>query len=401
MKQDEKAENQEPSIQVMRNQPNHAAMATNGDFSSTPQFQCPKFYFSELDEFIGELSNEVYSTSDGSYQNRTKSLAPIQEDNHHSSPNLEHLMGTNNELNFPQPILNVDVCSAIEAEKETIKMANLVRFLEENVDETSGEQADKSCDSMDCDNSEQLPFAKDHVKEIENKLNEEIMNGNRSSSSTEMSSKSGTSRTNARSRMEHWMSPPDPDPFPNGDLFDLYDLISGTEADTGVIQYGQYGETSWDNCWPKKNQRPVCDTLEGAVPLEEEKGFVEEKLNHPHDTEKIITECTSSVGAQAKAKEQAAEFKGKKTTMIQPQNKDDVKIESDNVFCWETWNDSLSPTRLTASTSCHCRNKSDPGVFLTKLCALAFVAYVICRISEGINETIRQYLFYRGVYGRF
>ncbi|KAF7849742.1 hypothetical protein BT93_L0333 [Corymbia citriodora subsp. variegata] len=401
MKQDEKAENQEPSIQVMRNPPNHAAMATNGDFSSTPQFQCPEFSFSELDEFIGELSNEVYSKSDGSYQNRTKSLAPIQKDNHHPSPNLEHLMGTNNELNFPQPILNVDVCSAIEAEKETTKMADLACFLEENVDEMSGEQADKSCDSMDCDNSEQLPFAEDRLKEIENGLKKEIMNGNGSSSSTEMSSKSGTTRTNAMSRREPCMSPPDSDWFPNGDLFYPYDPISGTEADIGVIQYGQCRETSRDNCWLKKNQRPVCDTLEGAVPLEEEKGFVEEKLNHPHDTEKIITECTSSVGVRAKAKAQAAEFNGKKTTMIQPQNKDDVKIESDNISRWETWNDSLSPTRSTASTSCHCRNKSDPGVFLTKLCALAFLAYVICRISEGINETIQHYVFYRGFHRRF
>ncbi|XP_056159503.1 NAC domain-containing protein 101-like isoform X3 [Syzygium oleosum] len=306
MKQDEKADNQEPSIQVMRNQPNHAAMSTNGEFSSTPQFQCPKVSFSERNEVIGELSNKVYSKSDGSYQNGTKSLALIQEDNHHSSPNQEHLMWsknssgtenssgrglavsdpTNDELNFPHPFLDVDVCSAIEAEKEKID------------------------------------------------------------------------------------------------------------------QYGQLGETSWDNLWANKNRRPVCDILEGAVPLEEEEGFVEQKLNYPQNTEKIITECTSSVGAPAKAK--AAKFKEKETTMIQPQKKkDDVKMESDNISRWETWNDSPSLTRLTASTSCFCRNKStiDPGVLLVILIALVLLVYVIvlgiCRISDGINETIQDYVFYR------
>ncbi|KAL3730081.1 hypothetical protein ACJRO7_027133 [Eucalyptus globulus] len=395
MKQNEKADN-------------YAAGATNGDFSST-QFQNHKVSFSEPNEVISKLSDEVYSKSDGSYQNRTKSLALIQEDNHHSSPNQEHLVGTkdpsstenssgrglavpdptNDELNFPHPFLNVDVCSADEAEKETInqQVAELVRSIEEKVDEMSGEQADKSCDSMDCDNPEQLPFAEHHVQEMQNELNDLIMNGS----------------SNDWSRIESWMSPLGHDLFPNGDLFGLNDRIRETGADIGVIQYGQLGETSWDNCWAKKNQRPVCDTLEGAVPGEE-KGFTEEKLNHPHDTEKIITECTSSDGAPAKGKAQAGEFKEKETTMIRPQEKNfEMKIESDNMFHGESWTESLSPTRSIPSTSCSCRNKStiDPAVYFARLMALVLVVGLIvdgiCRISDGISETKKVYAFY----GRF
>ncbi|KAL3730079.1 hypothetical protein ACJRO7_027133 [Eucalyptus globulus] len=392
MKQNEKADN-------------YAAGATNGDFSST-QFQNHKVSFSEPNEVISKLSDEVYSKSDGSYQNRTKSLALIQEDNHHSSPNQEHLVGTkdpsstenssgrglavpdptNDELNFPHPFLNVDVCSADEAEKETInqQVAELVRSIEEKVDEMSGEQADKSCDSMDCDNPEQLPFAEHHVQEMQNELNDLIMNGS----------------SNDWSRIESWMSPLGHDLFPNGDLFGLNDRIRETGADIGVIQYGQLGETSWDNCWAKKNQRPVCDTLEGAVPGEE-KGFTEEKLNHPHDTEKIITECTSSDGAPAKGKAQAGEFKEKETTMIRPQEKNfEMKIESDNMFHGESWTESLSPTRSIPSTSCSCRNRStiDPAVYFARLMALVLVVGLIvdgiCRKSDGISEIKKVYVFY-------
>ncbi|XP_010065758.3 protein NTM1-like 9 isoform X2 [Eucalyptus grandis] len=388
MKQDEKADNQEPSIQALRNQPNHAAMAMNGDFSSTPQFQCPKVSFSEL-------------IKDG-----TKSVALIPEDNHHSSPNLEHLAWTKNsssignssgrglavsptsdELNFPCHFLNVDVCSAIEAQTEKMyQKADLVHSLEEKVDETSGtskfigEQADKSCDGMDCDNPEQLPFAEHHVQEMQDQLNELIMNG--SSCSAENSSSSGMTITNERSRNEPWTSPLYHDSFPDGEHFNLCDLLRETEADTGVIQYGQLGQSSWDNHWANKNQRPVYDTLEGAIALEEEEGFVEQKLNHPHDTEKIITECASSDGAPAKAKAQASEFKEKETTMIQPQQKYHVKIESNNISNWENRNNSLSPTRSTASTSCRCQNKStiDP-IELALLFALVLLVYVIV---EGI-----------------
>ncbi|XP_056159355.1 NAC domain-containing protein 101-like [Syzygium oleosum] len=413
MKQDEKADNQEPSIQVMRNQPNHAAMSTNGDFSSTPQFQCPKVSFSERNEVIGELSNKVYSKSDGSYQNGTKSLALIQEDNHHSSPNQEHLMWsknssgtenssgrglavsdpTNDELNFPHPFLDVDVCSAIEAEKEKIdQIIPTAGYV------PSDEQADKSLESMDCDNPGQLPFAEHHVQEMQNQPNDLIMNG--SSSSTEISSGSCSTVSDEWNWIERLMSPVDHDSFPNSDVYNFKDPISETEAGRGVIQYGQLGETSWDNLWANKNRRPVCDILEGAVPLEEEEGFVEQKLNYPQNTEKIITECTSSVGAPAKAK--AAKFKEKETTMIQPQKKkDDVKMESDNISRWETWNDSLSLTRSTASTSCCCRNKStiDPRVLLAKLITVVLVAYLIvhgiCRISDGINQTIQHNVIYR------
>lgn len=60
------------------------------------------------------------------------------------------------------------------------------------------------------------------------------MNG--SSCSTGISSRSGITVTNERSRIEPWMSPLDHDLFPNGDLFDLNGLISETEADIGVIQ---------------------------------------------------------------------------------------------------------------------------------------------------------------------
>ncbi|KAF8019634.1 hypothetical protein BT93_G0347 [Corymbia citriodora subsp. variegata] len=388
MKQDEKADNQKPSIQIIRNQTNHAAMATNGDFSSTPQFQCPEVSFSELTK------------------NGTKSLALIQEDNHYTSPNLEHPMctknssgtesssgrglavsdPTNHELNFPHPF--VDVCSAIEAEKEKIyQKADLVHSLEEKVDEMSGtsnfigEQADRSCDGMECDHPEQLPFAEHHVQEMQNQLNELIMNG--SSCSTEKSSRSDITVTNEWSRIEPWMSPLNHDSFPDGEHFDFYNLICETEADIGVIQYGQLGESSWDNRWANRNQRPVCDALEGAVALEEEEGFVEQKLSHPHDTEKIITECTSSNGAPAKEKAQAAEFKEKETTMIQPQRKkDNVKIESNNISQWESRNDSLSPTRSTASTSCFRRNNAtiDP-IELAMLFALVLLVYVIV---EGI-----------------
>ncbi|KAF8039097.1 hypothetical protein BT93_B1597 [Corymbia citriodora subsp. variegata] len=385
MKQDEKADNQKPSIQVIRNQTNHAAMATNGDFSSTPQFQCPEVSFSELTK------------------NGTKSLALIQEDTHYASPNLEHPMctknscstesssgrglavsdPTNHKLNFPHHFLNVVVCSAIESEKEKIfQKANLVHSLEEKVDEMSGtsnfigEQADKSCDGMECDHPEQLPFA-------ENQLNELIMNW--SSCSTEKSSRSDITVTNEWSRIEPWMSPLDHDSFPNGEHFNFYDL---TKADTGVIQYGQLGESSWDNRWANRNQRPVCDALEGAVALEEEEGFVEQKLNHPHDTEKIITECTSSDGSPAKAKAQAAEFKEKETTMIQPQRKnDDVKIESNNISQWESRNDSLSPTRSTASTSCFCQNNAtiDP-IELAMLFLFALLVYVIVYLRESTRQ---------------
>ncbi|KAL3730076.1 hypothetical protein ACJRO7_027132 [Eucalyptus globulus] len=387
MKQNEKADT-------------HAAVATNGDFSSTPQFQNHEVSFSELNEVIGKLSDEVYGQSDGSYQNRTKSLALIQEDNHYSSPNQERLEGTkdpsstenssgrglavpdptNDELNFPHPFPNVDFCSANEAEKETINqlVAELFRSMEEEVDEMSGEQADKSCDSMDCDNPEQLPSAEHHVQEMQNELNDLIMNGS----------------SNEWSRIEPWMSPLGHDLFPNGDLFGLNDLIRETEADIRVIQYGQLGETSWDNCWAKKNQRPVCDALEGAVPGEE-KGFAEEKLNHPHDMEKIITECTSSDGAPAKGKAQAGEFKEKETTMIRPQEKNfEMKIESDNMFHGESWTESLSPTRSIPSTSCSCRNKStiDPAVHFARLMALVLMVGLIvdgiCRISDRISETM-------------
>ncbi|KAK3420233.1 hypothetical protein EUGRSUZ_G01047 [Eucalyptus grandis] len=392
MKQNEKADN-------------YAAVATNGDFSSTPQFQNHKVSFSEPNEVISKLSDEVYSKSDGSYQNRTKSLALIQEDNHHSSPNQEHLVGTkdpsstenssgrglsvpdptNDELNFPHPFLNVDVCSANEADKETInQVAELVRSTEEKVDEMSGEQADKSCDSMDCDNPGQLLFAEHHVQEMQNELNDLIMNGS----------------SNEWSRIEPSMSPLGHDLFPNGDLFGLNDRIRETGADIGVIQYGQLGETSWDNCWAKKNQRPVCDTLEGAVPGEE-KGFTEEKLNHPHDTEKIITECTSSDGAPAKGKAQAGEFKEKETTMIRPQEKNfEMKIESDNMFHGESWTESLSPTRSIPSTSCSCRNRPtiDPAVYFARLMALVLVVGLIvdgiCRKSDGISEIKKVYVFY-------
>lgn len=150
-----------------------------------------------------------------------------------------------------------------------------------------------------------------------------------SSSSAEMSSGSGIPVTNEWSRIEHWMSPLDHDSFPIGKLFDFYDPISEAEADMGVIQvaliafiyvgfiiscgfisslcklwfqYAQFGETICDNRWNKKNPWLVCDTLEGVVPLKEEKRFVEQKFNHPHDTEKNITECASSEGAPAKAK---------------------------------------------------------------------------------------------------
>ncbi|KAI6678290.1 hypothetical protein NL676_039086 [Syzygium grande] len=254
----------------------------------------------------------------------------------------------------------------------------------------SGEQADKSFDRMDCDNPGQLPLAEHHVQEMQNQLNDLIMNG--SSSSTEVSSGSCCTVSNEGVWFERLMSP---DSFPYSDIFNFKDPISETEADVEVIQYGQLGETSWDNLWANKNQRPVCDILEGAVPLEEEEGFVEQKLNYPQNTEKIITECTSSVGAPAKAK--AANFKEEETTMIQPQKKkDDVKMESDNISRWETWNDSLSLTRSTVSTSCRCRNKStiDPRVLLAKLITVVLVAYLIvdgiCRISDGINETLSE-----------
>ncbi|KAL3730080.1 hypothetical protein ACJRO7_027133 [Eucalyptus globulus] len=396
MKQNEKADT-------------HAAVATNGDFSSTPQFQNHEVSFSELNEVIGKLSDEVYGQSDGSYQNRTKSLALIQEDNHYSSPNQERLEGTkdpsstenssgrglavpdptNDELTFPHPFPNVDFCSANEAEKETIN--------QEEVDEMSGEQADKSCDSMDCDNPEQLPSAEHRVQEIQNQLRRLITNG--SSSSTEISSGSCHTGSSEWSRIRPRMPPLGHALFTNGDLFRLNDLSSETEADR-VIQYGQLGETSWDNCWAKKNQRPVCDTLEGAVPGEE-KGFTEEKLNHPHDTEKIITECTSSDGAPAKGKAQAGEFKEKETTMIRPQEKNfEMKIESDNMFHGESWTESLSPTRSIPSTSCSCRNRStiDPAVYFARLMALVLVVGLIvdgiCRKSDGISEIKKVYVFY-------
>ncbi|XP_030538258.1 uncharacterized protein LOC115746581 isoform X2 [Rhodamnia argentea] len=286
-----------------------------------------------------------------------------------------------------------------------IQKVDLVHSLEEKVDEMSGtsnfvgEQADKICDIMDFDNpEEQLPFEEHHVQARQNQLNELIMKG--SSSSTEMSSGSGITATNEWSRIEPWMSPLNHATFPNSELYNFYDLFSETEADIGVVQHVQFGETSCDNRWVKKNRRPVCDTLEGVVPLEEEKRFFEQKFNHPHDTEKIITECTSSEGAPAKAKAQAAEFKEKETPMIQPpKKKNDGETESNDVSPWETWNDSISPTRWTASTSCCCRNKStiDP-VLLARSFALVLLVYVIvdgiCRISDGVNETMQHYVFF-------
>lgn len=138
MKQDENAENQERSVQARGNQPNDAAMAKNGDIPSIPQFQF-------LEVVIAELSKIISSKSDGSYQNGTKFLAPIHEDNHHLSPNQEHLMSTknssstanssgsflavseprNHELNFPHPFPDVDVCTAIEAEEEYTNQVNI------------------------------------------------------------------------------------------------------------------------------------------------------------------------------------------------------------------------------------------------------------------------------------
>lgn len=137
-KQDEKADHQEPSIQVGGNQPNDAAITKNEDIPSIPQFQCPEVV-------ITELSKKVYGKSDGSYQNGAKSLAPIHEDNHHFSPDQEHLVWTkyspstanssgsflavsepsNDDLNFPHPFLNVDICSAIETEEEYANQVNI------------------------------------------------------------------------------------------------------------------------------------------------------------------------------------------------------------------------------------------------------------------------------------
>ncbi|KAI6678287.1 hypothetical protein NL676_039083 [Syzygium grande] len=259
MKQDENAENQERSF---------------------------------LEVVIAELSKIISSKSDGSYQNGTKFPAPIHEDNHHLSPNQEHLMSTkdssstanssgsflavseprNHELNFPHPFPDVDVCTAIEAEEEYTnqRKANLVQPLEKE-DEMSrtsnfiGELADDYCDIMDCENPEQLPFAEHQVREMENRLKELIMNG--SSSSTEISSGSCTTVTKESSRMEPWMlSPRSCDLFPNDKLFDIYGLISEPEREIGVSQYGQ------------------------------------PKLGHSPSTEKIIPESASSDGVPAKAK---------------------------------------------------------------------------------------------------
>lgn len=70
---------------------------------------------------------------------------------------------------------------------------------------------------------------------MQNKLNELIMNG--SSSSTEISSGSCTTVTNEWSGMEPWMlSPRSCDLFPNGELFDIYGLISEPETEIGVSQ---------------------------------------------------------------------------------------------------------------------------------------------------------------------
>ncbi|XP_048135610.1 NAC domain-containing protein 19-like [Rhodamnia argentea] len=219
-KQDEKADNQEPSIQVAGNQSNDSATAKNEDIPSIPQFQCPEVV-------ITELSKKVYSKSDGSCQNGTKSLAPIHEDNHHFSPDQEHIMWTkyssntanssgsflavsepsNDDINFPHPFLNVDVCSAFEAEEDytnqpKAEMSGTSKFI--------GEQADKGWVTADCENSEQLPFAENP--------------GCR------------TAVTKEWSWIEPWMSPRDRDSFPNGEFFDLGSLISEPEAEIGEIQ---------------------------------------------------------------------------------------------------------------------------------------------------------------------
>ncbi|KAI3435090.1 uncharacterized protein J3R85_006520 [Psidium guajava] len=284
---------------------------------------------------------------------------------------------------------------------------NFVRSSEEKVNEMSGtsnfigEQADKSCDIMDFDDpEEQLPFEEHHVQAMQNQLNELIMKG--SSSSTEMSSGSGITGTNESGQIEPWMSPLDHDSFPNGELFDFYNPFKEAEADIGVIQYVQFGENSGDNRWANENRQPVSDTLEGVVLLEEDKRFVEQKFNHPPDTEKIITECASSEGAPAKPKAPAAEFEGKESTMIRPQKKKaDPKIESDNMSHWETWNDSLSPTRSTASTSGRGRNRStiDPEVLIVMSFLVVLLACMIvdgiCRISDGVNVTMRHYVLFR------
>ncbi|KAF7849740.1 hypothetical protein BT93_L0332 [Corymbia citriodora subsp. variegata] len=308
MKQDEKADNKEPSLQVRGNQPNDAAMAKNRDIPSIPRdnhhFSPNKVIAevssSEQNKVIAELHKNIYSKSDRSYQNGTISLATIHEDNHHFSPNQEHLMRTiisssttnssgsylavsepsNHELQFPHPFLNVD---------ETSGTSNFI-----------GDQADKSCYSMDCEKPEQLSFAEHQVQEMQNQLNELITNG--SSSSTEILFGSCTTITEEHSRIGPWMSPHHFDSFPNGELYNLYDLTSEPEAEIEVSQYGQLREsTSWDNLWPKSCW-PGPHIQQGRAPLQEEKGFVKPISGHLSGTEKIITGCASSDGVSAEEK---------------------------------------------------------------------------------------------------
>lgn len=126
---------------------------------------------------------------------------------------------------------------------------------------------------------------------------------------------------------------------------------------------------------------------------------------HPDDTGFVLCHLKMKQGEKADNQEpyiQAAEFKGKESTMIQPQKKKaDGKIESDNISHWKTWNDSLLPTRLTASASCHGPKKStiDPRVLIAMSFALVLLAYVIvhgiCRMSDGVNETLQFCVFFR------
>ncbi|KAL3730084.1 hypothetical protein ACJRO7_027136 [Eucalyptus globulus] len=245
--------------------------------------------------------NHPFSQSEGSYQNNTNSLALIHEDKHPFSPNQKHLAWTKNssstayssgsclavsepsihELHFPHPFPNFD---------DTSGTSNF-----------NGEQADKSCYSMDCENPEQLPFAEHQVQNMQNQLNELITNG--SSSSTEISSRSHTTITKEQSWIEPRMSPPYCDLFPNGELCNLYGLLSELEAEIGVSQYGQLGEsTSWDNRLAK-NRQPEPPIQQARPPLPEEKGSIKPTLSHLPGTEKIITEYASSDEVPAKAKE--------------------------------------------------------------------------------------------------